>query len=49
LQLIDFTNYPDTLKEEKDFGKIVPKEMIGVKDSSQSLLTIKLKLLSEGS
>jgi hypothetical protein len=32
--MIDLTNYPDTLYEEKDFPKIQPKEMIGVKDSS---------------
>ena len=49
IQVIDLTNYPDTLSEEKDYDKIKPKEMIGVKDSSLSLLTIKLRLLSEGS
>lgn len=43
------TNFPNTLSEEKEFEKIRPLEMIGVKDSQQSLLNIRLRLLSEGS
>lgn len=33
LQLIDLTNHPNTLSEEKDYVLIKPKEMIGVKSA----------------
>lgn len=49
LQLIDTTNYPITLYEETSYKHIKPVQLIGVKDSQSSLLSIDLRLLSEGS
>ena len=45
VQLIDMTNYPLTLFEEVTYKDIKPIQLIGVKDSQTSLLSIHFRLL----
>ena len=47
-QLIDLSNYPHTLNKEEEFELIVPREMIGILENSQSLLNVSVVMYSEG-
>lgn len=49
LQLVDLSNYPNTLDAEADYALIKPFTLLGVRDSQQSLLNIYFRGLKEGS
>lgn len=43
IQLFDTTNYPNTIDSNLEYDKIVPYEMIGTKNKTERLMTIKFK------